>query len=319
MEGILGLLKHEDEGYRYQAIKNYLITIFDGDTFQFAGIGISYVDLYILLLLVIGGLSLFGFWGDRADKIFTFGIFTFLAGMCYSLVLELLYLFAFPMGEALVLVSHARYFGSFIGGVIIAFAFLLMLRASESNTEKRQSFAVLALLTAGIIICVPVEGLVMKNMDTDIRAEHVAGNPEIEEAFRSVATRAETAYFVCNGSRGDSYYIFKNVVSPVLIPYSEYDIYASEEIYAKQQDIWKEQGEEIKGKGQILSCDAWAEELKELQYVFLFHPGDVFQESYGELFEESDTIEDGAFYRVMQAEDGISLTLIGKMDVGAWK
>lgn len=321
LDGILGLLRHDDGGYRYQAIKNYLITMFDGDTFHLAGIDVSYVDLYILLLLLIGGLWLAGFWGEWTDKMVSFGIFTFLAGMCYSLVLELLYLFAFTMGEALLLVSHPRYFGSFMGGVVIAFAFLLVLRASESLVEKkRQSLSVLCILTAGIIICVPVEGFVMKNMDTEMQAEYVAGNQEIEEAFRSISTRAENAYFVCNESRGDSYYMFKNVVSPVLTPYFTYNLYASEEIYAKQQDIWKEQGEdEIQGNAEILSCEAWEEQLKGMQYVFLFHPGDVFVESYGELFEESGTIEDGAFYRVRQTEDGVSLMFVGKIDVGAWK
>lgn len=320
LDGILGLLRHDDGGYRYQAIKNYLITMFDGDTFRFAGIGVSYVDMYILLLLLIGGLWMAGFWGNWTDKMISFGIFTFLAGICYSLVLELLYLFAFTMGEALLLVSHERYFGSFLGGVVIAFAFLLVLRASESVSEnKRRNLAVLSVLTAGIIICVPVENFVMKNMDTEIQAEHIAGNREIEEAFRSVSTRAETAYFVCNESRGHSFYMFKNVVSPVLTPYFDYDIYASEEAYAKQQDIWKEQGEEAQTTGQILSCDAWAEKLESAQYVFLFHPGDVFAEYYGELFEDSETIDNGAFYQVQRTEDGVCLRLIGQIDVGAWK
>ena len=194
LEGILGLLRHDDGGYRYQAIKNYLVTMFDGESFWFEGIGLSYVDMYILLLLLIGGLWLAGFWGNWADKMVSFGIFTFLAGMCYSLVLELLYLFAFTMGEALLLVSHERYLGSFLGGVVIAFAFLLTQKAAESVQEnRRRSLTVLSILTAGIVICVPVEGFVMKNMDTEIQAEHIAGNSEIEEAFRSVAAGAPSS------------------------------------------------------------------------------------------------------------------------------
>lgn len=320
LEGILGLLRHDDGGYRYQAIKNFLVTMFDGESFWFGGIGLSYVDMYILLLLLIGGLWLAGFWGNRADKMISFGIFTFLAGMCYSLVLELLYLFAFKMGEALLLVSHERYLGSFLGGVVIAFAFLLTQKAAESVPEnRRRSLTVLSVLTAGIIICVPVEGFVMKNMDTEIQAEHIAGNPEIAEAFRSVSTGAESVYFVCNESRGHSYFIFKNVVSPVLTPYSDYNIYASEEAYEKQQEIWKEQGKEIQITGQRLSCDAWEEQLRDVQYVFLYHPGDVFKESYGRLFEERDTIDDGAFYRVRYTEEGIRLKLIGKVETGTWK
>ena len=109
------------------------------------------------------------------------------------------------------------------------------------------------------------------------------------------------------------------MVSPVLTPYSDYNIYASEEAYEKQQEIWREQGKEIQITGQLLSCDAWEEQLRDVQYVFLYHPGDVFKESYGRLFEERDSIDDGAFYQVRQTEEGVRLELIGKVGTGTWK
>lgn len=321
LNGILGLLRHEDGGYRYQAIKNYLIVMFDEESFWFGNIGFSYVDVYILIILLLGWLWRFRFWGDWTDRMISFGIFTFLAGICYSIVLELLYLFTFPMGEALLLVSHARYLGSFLGGVVIALACLLLFRAAERGPDKRRlSLTIVTGLTAGLIMCAPVKDFLMKNMDTEIQEEDVRGNQGIAEAFRSVSAMAEKVYFICNGSGGQSYYIFKNVVSPVLTPYSEYDLYASEEAYEKQKEIWKQRGEEEEqGSHQIIPCDVWEEQLKDAQYVFLFHPGDVFEESYGELFEESGTIGDGGFYRVERNEDGISLKLIGKIDVGTWK
>lgn len=320
LEGILGLLKHDDGGYRYQAIKNFLITMFDEETFRFGNIGVSYINMYILILLLLGWLWQFRFWGDRTDKMISFGSFTFLAGVCYSLVLELLYLFAFPMGEALLLVSHGRYLGSFLGGVVIALAYLLLFRAAESGQESgRMKFVVVTGLTAGIVMCAPMQDFLMKNMDTEIREEHIRGNQEIAEAFRSVSSSPEKVYFICNESDGHSYYIFKNVVSPVRTPYFIYDIYASEDAYEKQREIWAQRGEEEQRRGEIISCDAWEKQLKDVQYVFLFHPGDVFTESYGRLFEESDTVEDGAFYRVVQAENGIRLRFIGKIDVGTYK
>ena len=320
LDGILGLLKHDDGGYRYQAIKNYLIVMFDEDTFQFGNIGVSYVDMYILILLLLGWLWRFRFWGDWTDKMISFGIFTFLAGICYSLVLELLYLFAFPMGEALLLVSHGRYFGSFLCGVVITLACLLLFRAAERGPDKRRlSLAIVTGLTVGLVMCAPAKDFLMKNMDTEIQDEHIRGNQEIAEAFRSVSSSPEKVYFICNESDGHSYFIFKSVVSPVLTPYFSYDLYASEEAYEKQKELWAQRGEEEWGMGEIISCEAWEEQLKGMQYVFLFHPGDVFRESYGRLFEESDTIEDGAYYRVLQNEDGISLQWIGKIDVGVRK
>ena len=320
LDGILGLLRHEDGGYRYQAIKNYLIMMFDGETFLFGNFGVSYADMYILILLLLGWLWRFRFWGDWTDKMISFGIFTFIAGMCYSVVLELLYLFAFPMGDALQLVSSGRYLGSFLGGVVIALAALLLFRAAERGPDRRRlSLAIVTGLTAGLVICTPMQSFLMKNMDVEILEEHVYGNQEIAEAFRSISARSENVYFVCNESDGHSYFIFKNIVSPVLAPYYEYNIYASEEDYAKQKEIWDLQREEEQGTGQILSCGAWESQLKDAQYVFLYHTVDGFRESYEKLFEESDTVEDGAFYRVVQAEDGIRLKFIGKIDVGSYK
>lgn len=320
LDGLLGLLRHEDGGYRYQAIKNYLITMFDGESYRFGNIGVSYIDMYILLLLLIGGLWLAGFWGPWIDKMVSFGIFTFLAGICYSLVLELFYLFTFSMGDALQLVSHERYLGSFLGGVVIAFAGLLMSRADEAGQEnKRLSSAVMAVLTAGIVICTPVQNFFVKNMDTQMTAEHVSGSEEIMEAFRSISKRGENVYCVCNGSIGYSRYLVKNLISPVLVPYPGYDIYDSEAAYARQREIWNERGEEAPETGWIVPCDVWENELQDAQYVFLFHPGDVFQESYGRLFEESDTIEDGAYYRVERTAEGIRLRFMGKIDVGSYK
>ncbi|MCM1174341.1 MAG: hypothetical protein NC341_04735 [Blautia sp.] len=320
IDGILGLLRHEDGGYRYQAIKNYLIKIFDGETFWLGSVSVSYVDMYILLLLLTGGLWLAGFWGSWADKMASFGVFTFLTGICYTLVLELLYLFAFPMGEALQLVSHGRYFGSFMGGVVIAFASLLILRTLEKEAEnKRLNLAVISGLTAGIIICTPMQNFVVKNMDTQIKEENLYGSREIEEAFRSISARTEKIYFVCNGGGGSTYLIFKNLVSPVLTPYQEYDIYGSEAAYVRQNEIRAGRGEENSEKGIILPCDALEDRLDDAQYLFLFHPGEVFQESYGSLFEEDDTIEDGAYYRVERTADGIRMKFIGKIDVGVYR
>lgn len=320
LDGLIGLLRHEDGGYRYQAIKNWLITMFDGESYWFGHIGISYFDMYILLLLLTGGLWLVGFWGPWIDKMVSFGIFTFIAGICYSLVLELFYLFTFSMGDALQLVSHERYLGSFLGGVVIAFAGLLVSRAAESGQENRRcGLAVMAGLTAGIVICTPVKNFFVKNMDTQMTAEHVSGSQEIMEVFRSISTRGENVYCVCNGSVGYSRYLFKNLICPVSVPYPGYDIYDSEAAYAKQREIWDERGEEAPETGWIVPCDAWENELQSAQYVFLFHPGDVFEESYGRLFEESDTIEDGAYYRVERTAEGILLKLMGKIDVGSYK
>lgn len=322
---ILKLFKHEDGGYRYQAIKNYLITIFDEASFRFGNIRVSYVDAYILLLLLTGVLALFDFWGGKIGRMFSFGIFTFLAGMGYSFVLELMYLFAFPQGEALILSSHVRYHGSFLGAVVLALACLIVRQAAageEEDTEKakKRSYAVMAALTAFLIICMPVESLIEKNMDTEITEADVYGYADMGEVFRSFALKSEKIYYVCNDGNGESYYIFCNVVSPLLCVnyYAESDIYGSEEAYEEEMTAKTEAGEEMSGNGRIMSCGEWEGILQDCQYVFLMHPGRAFAESYGELFAEPDTIGDRTFYRVRQDDEDVTLEYIGQVGVKSY-
>lgn len=319
-EKILGLLRHEDGGYRYQTIKNFLIALFDGETYHFGNISVSYVDLFVLLLLLIGFLGYLRFWGECKAKMIGFGVFTFLAGMCYSMVLLLMYLFAFDQGSALQLLSHGRYLGSFVGGVVIALAGLALRQAAERERENRAlSLAVIFFLSAVIVIAVPMESFIVKNQDVKIRDDYVYGYDDIAEIFRSFSAKAEKVFFVCNESNGDSNCIFKNTISPLLVPYNPYDIYESEEAYEKQKDIWVQNGEEIKDIGKIVSCEKWEKGLRNCQYVFLFHPNEVFRESYESFFEEPDTIDDGTFYQVKCTDEKVTLAYIGKTGVKSYK
>ena len=320
MDKVLGLLRHEDGGYRYQTIKNFLVAIFDEETYHFGNIGVSYVDIFVLLLLLIGTLSCLRFWGECKNRMIGFGIFTFLAGMCYSMVLLVMYLFAFDQGGALLLLSHGRYLGSFVGGVAIALAGLILRQAAERERENKSlSLAVIFFLVSIIVICIPMESLIVKNQDVDITDDYVYGSDEIAEIFRSFSVKAEKIFYVCNGSEGDSYWVFKNTVSPLLGPYAQYDIYDSEEAYEKQTDIWLQNEEEIQDIGQIVSCEKWEKELRNCQYVFIFHPNEVFRESYESLFEEPDTIDDGTFYQVKCTDEKVVLEYIGKTGVKVYK
>ena len=320
INNILGLLRHEDGGYRYQAIKNFLISIFDAGFVKLGSITVSYVDLMILLILLIGLLEFIGFWREEKGRYPFFGILSFFAGMCYALFLELLYLFAFPRGEAVQLVSFERYLSSFIGGVVIALAGLIIQQAVNNEYEKpTHSLAVIVGLTAAIIICTPMQGFIVKNMDSKITEEHIYGYDEIAEAFRSFSAKAENVYFVCNESNGDTYWMLKNTVCPLVGPYSQYNIYASEEAYEEQVNIWNQNNEEVSKIGKIVSCEEWEEKLMDCQYLFIFHPNDVFRESYKSLFIEPDTIGDGTFYQVRQSGGKVTLKYIGKVEVKDYK
>lgn len=321
LQDILKLFRHEDDGYRYQAIKNYLTAIFDEETFRFGSIWISYVDAYILILLLIGALGLFEFWGKKKEQMWSFGFFTFLAGMGYSFVLELMYLFAFPQGEALILSSHRRYHGSFLGAVVLALLCLIIQQAAKREEEnvskaKKQSDCVAVALIAFLIICMPMEGLMEKNMDQEITEADIYGYADMAEALRSFAEKSEKIYFIKNDEYGTNYCLFRYAVSPLIcIEYNMWDIYASEEIYEEEMEARLEAGGEVFGNEQILSCEEWEKILQEVQYVFLMDTNDAFAESYGELFAEPDTIGERTFYRVRLDNGDVKLDYIGQVGV----
>ncbi|MCM1087476.1 MAG: hypothetical protein NC419_04920 [Muribaculaceae bacterium] len=320
LDGILGLLRHEDGGYRYQTIKNFLIAIFDEESYLFGSIGISYVDMYILMLGLIGGLSLLGFWKERRDSMLSFGVFTFCAGMCYAAVLGLTYLFAFPQGEALILISHQRYLASFLGGVVMALAGLIVRQAAQTEKDnKSASLAAAAILSAGIVICTPMSNFIIKNMDFKLSEDYVYGYEDIAEVLRSFSAKGEKIYFVCNESGGDSGWIFKNTACPLVGYGTQSNLYATEEAYLKQVDIWTQNEEEIREIGTILSCEDWEKSLLKCQYVFILHPNDVFRESYESLFEEPETVGDGTFYRVEKSGDSVTLAFIGQVGIKSYK
>lgn len=320
LDGILGLFRHEDGGYRYQTIKNYLLEIFDGDTYELGSISLSYVDVFLLMLISIGIFGYFRYWGEHLWKITSFGIYTFLAGIGYSMILLLMFLFAFPQAEALLLVGHERYLASFLGGVVSAWAALILHRAVErEHAHNRHSLTVAFCLTACLVMCTPVSHFIVKNKDFKIMDDHVYGYDSIAEIMRSFSRKTENIYFVCNGSAWDSYWVFRNTASPLNNSHTQFNIYASEEAYQKQKDIWMRNGEEADGTPQIMPCETWAQELQNYQYVFIFHPGDVFAESYAELFGEPDTIEDGTFYQVNWTDGKVELEYIGKTGVKSYK
>lgn len=320
VSGIRELLTGQAEEYKYQSLKNYLVTMFDGDTFQLGNMGLSYVNLQIILLVLISLLGYLKFWKEKREKIYSFAIFTCLGGLIYCAVLEIMYLFAFGRTEALLLSSHNRYLGSWMAGVVMAMLCFIILQASENDqNEKQNGWLVAMLLTADIVICFPMRSLIVKNMDTEVTENVVYGYDEIAEVFRSISKRGEKVYFVCNNSDGYSYYIFRNAVCPMLVSEGGWDIYESKEAYREQSQKTEDIGEEMAGIGQILPFGEWENSLRDYQYVFIFHPNDVFAENYGVLFDEPETIDDGTFYRVNKSGDSVVLSYIGKTGVKEYK
>lgn len=313
LEKIQALLKGDAENYKYQSIKNYLVMLFDEDTFRFGNVGLSYIDIQILILWFLFALAYKGNRDEERGWLISFGIFSGIAGLIYCVILEIMYLFAFRDNEAVYLVSNGRYLGSWMCGVVIAALYFFM-----QWSEKRKNMANL-ILTAVLIMCFPMTNMVITNRHTEVTEDMVYGNEQIEEMFRSISRKGEKVYLVCNNSDGYSYYIFKNAVCPLLTSTGGWDIYSSEDMYKKQVQLVEANGKTYKGVGSVLSSEAWIEELNDYQYVYLYHPAEIFAEMYGNMFEEPETIDDGALYQVNTENEKMELVYIGKVGLKTYR
>ena len=312
--GILNLFTGNGQEYQYRAVKNFFEELFREDTFALAGFPCSFAGLLVSVLIIALLLSFVDFLTDIRKRLILFGMLSALMGMAYALSLLFLCLFAFPASEA-VDPGIERYLGAWAGGVVLALAGLFLLRAAEAkNREDVQKGWKYILVMCGIlIIIVPIQDYYTKNRDYQITEDMVYGFDDADEVLRSFADKGERIYFVCNNAENIANYMFRTAVCPVNVSLGEYNLFASEKKYQEMKEYYRAQNEEEIGSPTILSPDIWKERLKQYQYVFLMHPNEVFQESFGELFEDSDTIGDGTFYQVRTDSGELSLHYIGRV------
>lgn len=312
-DGIIGLLKGEDGGYRYQAIKNYVIKIFSDEIFHFDIFSFSFIDLAIIILLVTV------IWGikknkeEEGKKIFSFGVLTFITGMIYCIFLLITYLFAFSMSEALLVSSFERYGGSWICGILIALCILLI--SYIGRRESKYADILLITFTSLLLIVMPIENLLMLNMDTELTDDMVYGMDDLASIVKSGAKETDKVFFICNNSDGYTRYQFRNAVVPLLSENGAFNVYESEESYKKQKQAEIQENMVWRDDVQFVDYETLRNEILKTEYVVIFHVNSAFKESYGELFEAEGTIDDGTVYKVNKEKEQGILEYIGKTGI----
>lgn len=313
VEGIVDLFTGEAPDYRYQVIKNYLTKIFNEGTYSFGIFSLSYMDLSIIMLAVTMLLS--RYW--KSKELFTFGILTFIASLGYCAFLLVAYLFSFSQGEALLVLSFSRYMGSCVCGIYIALLILIIMSANDKEGLKAET-ALIVILTV-VLVALPIHNFYVKNEDLQLTDEQVYGFEELADILQTGAKKADKVYFVCNNSDGHAELQFKSAVVPMITEYPRCNIYESKDTYMKQQAIYEESGQEMNGNPYYITAEEWENVLKNYEFVVLFHPNDVFIESYGSLFEQPESISDGTVYRVNKEYGNVKLELIGKTGIKSFR
>lgn len=307
--------------WRYQCIHTFIGTLFSRQTYSLGVIGLSITDILFLLLLaalLLGRTALF-----RQDRnLFSLCIFGTLCSLPYLGFLLLSYLFAFSTAEALMLHSYYRYAGSYLAGLVLAFAvyvFLGLLRQEQENTQdipngQTATWTICLAVTLLLCMATPLEHFVTKNIHNTDTADYLYGCDEAAETLRSFSDRTEKVYLVCNNNNGFSYFAFRNAISPLGTQEGSWDLYSSKEGLRECHTAYPDVTYD---RATILSPGDWAALLSsQYEYVFLLHPNEMFAQMYGELFEDPSSVQDGAFYKVIPSENGeVMLSYIGKIGI----
>lgn len=320
VKGSIELLNGTAPEYRYKSIKNFLIKVFDGETFSLGNIKVPYMDFWIIFLVLMFLLTMKEYWGEKSKRVFFVSVMVVFGAVVYGCFLELLYMFAFPDYEALTLASHDRYLGSYLCGCLLPFVGLLLWEQSQTENDDRRK-AVLICILGAVLIATPIKAFVMKHMDYEIIEDNVYYSDELAEVLRSFSKRGEKIFFVCNNTDGLAGCMFKNFASPLINQDNTYDFLGSKKSVELQKQIEIEKGEGgMYQEASVVPEKALREMLKDYDYVFILHPYDIFSQDFKEVFEEPQTVDDGTIYRVKKSAEGESvLGYIGKIGVKLWR
>ena len=318
IDGLVNLFTGQGSDEQKQVIKNMLVKIFDGDMYYIGSTAVSYVDVMLLCILVIALLFLLEVHKKTYNRIMQLIILLSMAGMGYCAVMCIMYLFAFPINEALKLESIERYLGSFLlMEVMVVYYFVSIGGAGEIKDKKKEQIIAL-MLSVFVLIIAPINNIVIKNQDREISADMVYWYDEVEEIFRSFAKRGERAAYICSNAGTESYFIFRNAVSPQISERMYLNIVSSEEIAHMQKEWYLNNGNESPKTSEVVTVEEWKEYLSECQYLFVLHADDFFVESYSSIFDEPETIRDGSIYYINNVEE-VRLTYVGNTGIKKYK
>lgn len=318
IDGLIRVLSGEGEEYQYQVTRNFLTELFEGETYSFGPLKISFFDWMALLTFGILTFSYFGCWREDKVRMVTLVGVSLIAACILCAFLQITYWFSFSRYEALDLTSMDRYLAPFVCAItIVAFYLASVAVFDDQNGSRKKKYLIFA-IAAFFAVSMPVEGIVTEGKDIEGNTTDVItyGHDSLTEILRSVARRGERVYFICSNSDGYTEYVFRNAVCPIVSEHKGWNIVASQEMFEKQYELYGRENIDDNAAS-VLSVGEWEEELQDCQYVVVFHADELFKQSYGEVFEETE-IEDGSVYRVINDSGDITLSKIGTTGIKGW-
>lgn len=318
IDGLVRVLSGEGEEYQYQVTRNFLTELFEGETYSFGLFKISFFDWMALLTFGILSFSYFGCWREDKIRMVTLAGVSLIAACLLCTFLQVTYWFTFSKYEALDLTSMDRYLAPFACAITIVVFYLACVAVFDGQNSSRKKKYLIFAMTAFFAVSMPVEGIVTEGKDIEGNTTDIItyGHDSLTEILRSVARRGERAYFICSNSDGYTEYVFRNAACPIVSEHKGWNIVASQEMYDKQYELYGRENIDD-NVASVLPAEDWEEELQNCQYVVVFHADELFKQSYGEVFKETE-IEDGSVYRVINESGDVTLSKIGTTGIKGW-
>ena len=240
----------------------------------------------IVLLVVLAGFVAVAFLVKEKSfrkKTLVSGIWFFVSGTVYALMMYFLYLTAFSEFEALSLASYERYMNSFL---IAAVLFLVAVSYESGIWEKHEVlFYSVGALTLGHLLIFHVsvfQQVIPGRLSKD--NYNVGGYENEAITIRDVVTDEESAFVVFRGDDGNALWHVRYYCCPRRVDGGSIGPAVFE------GDIWSED----------LSCEAFSEKMAGYDYIYFYQLDEAFINKYSNLFDKPELVQSGTIYRVKE-------------------
>ncbi|MCB2293970.1 hypothetical protein LGK95_10610 [Clostridium algoriphilum] len=260
--------------YQIETIKNFFYFLSD-QILTNSIIRLSYIGWIALLLTISIILIKFVCIDGEKNRYKVVTVTILIGAIIYSASLLILYVFTFSVEEATHLASYSRYMSTYLLGALIFFVVVICLKEGTRDAKFKISCSMGILLSLLLIIKItPIADITLfapsnsKNT-VKMRQKFVP----ITKIKRPLKLKTDKMYIISVANNGYNYWVSRYLITPIRTNAPSTSSIGKP--YYKG-DIWTK---DVDLKG-------WEEQLRsQYTYVYIFRTNDVFNKTYGKIFE----------------------------------
>ncbi len=268
----------ENMAYRMDLAKRYIDALFRKTVFEY----FAFIP-FVLLACIIIGITIRTISTDRFKKTGRLALlWVIIATVAYVLFMYIMYLMMFSSYEASKLAGYYRYMSTFL--ITVAYLMCIILFLEDNLLTKIVLWSLSCLI---ILNFISIKGL------ADYSSSAFSDPPYIGEgnAIKNAVGDDEKVYLVICGSDTTMYQIINYHAVPIIVQWG------SPGKPRNSDDVWSKN----------FSKSEFKEILSDYDYIYFLQTDDIFWNSYGDLFEDSDSVINHTLYRMINKDGRIYL------------